>query len=60
MSKEYAKGDFDTAMQTRVSSLTRKAINKFISDKQDIYYNESHFIRIAVLKLLKDNKVKLK
>lgn len=57
--KEYSKGDFDTVIYSRVTSSTRKAINKFIHNKQDIYYNESHFIRIAVLKLLKENKVKI-
>lgn len=44
--------DFDTSIHVRIRSSDRQAINEIVHQSQDIYDNEGHFIRCAIIKLI--------
>ena len=47
-------------IKVRVKAVDRKAINKVVSKSNDVYDNESHFVRCAVRRLLRDDCKKYK
>jgi hypothetical protein len=46
--------DFEESMAFRIKRNERKQIKKIIQKNQDKYYNESHFIRCAINRLIKE------
>jgi hypothetical protein len=45
---------FDEIGHFRILSDEKLKMQKVIRQNQDIYYNESHFIRCAIIKILKE------
>lgn len=46
--------DFEEQLGFRIKTLDRKKIKLIVKNNQDLYYNESHFVRCAVIKLLRE------
>ena len=47
---------FEEHMNFMIKSEDRKKIKKIVGRHQDLFYNESHFVRVAVLKLIREYK----
>ena len=45
---------FDERIIFRLKSEEKSKIMKVMSKNRDIYFNSSHFVRVAVIKLLRD------
>ena len=55
--------DFESTLHLRIKNVDKRKIVKVVNKNQDIYFNDSHFVRCAILKLLReydDNGRKLK
>jgi hypothetical protein len=46
--------DFEERYTIRIKSVDLKFIKKICDKNQDIYFNESHFIRCAILRLSRE------
>jgi len=46
--------DFESTLNLRIKNDDKRKIVKVVSKNQDIYFNESHFVRCAILKLLRE------
>ncbi len=53
---EYSKENFNSAITLRITKQTEKDIQKIVRKHQDIFYNESHFVRAAVMKEVREWK----
>ena len=60
MSSRYNVVDFEDMIKVRIKAVDRKAINKVVSKSNDVYDNESHFVRCAIRRLLRDDCKKYK
>jgi len=49
---------FDSVIQARLRYSEKKSIKKIINKNRTKYFNESHFIRVAILKLIREEKIK--
>jgi len=49
---------FDVILPARFTPEQLKSLNQIVNTNQDIYMTRSHFVRIAVLKLLREHGVK--
>lgn len=45
---------FDVRINARIKEEDAKKISKVVNKNQDLFYNDSHFIRCAVIKYLRD------
>ena len=48
-----SKIDFEETMSFRIKSNERIKIKKIIKKHQDLYFNESHFIRCAIIEKIR-------
>lgn len=51
---------FEEMIYARIKSDDRDNMNIIIANNQDKYFNESHFIRCAILKLIREEKKELR
>lgn len=49
---------FDDQINVRIREDEYEAIEDVIKEKQDLYSNVSHFIRVAIIKLLNEERKK--
>lgn len=47
---------FDEVIQARILSSEKKAIRRIVRRDRDKYFNDSHFFRCAIIKLIKEEK----
>ena len=53
MKREYRVGNFDETITFRISRDQKKSIERIVKHKDDVYYNLSHFIASAIIKLIR-------
>lgn len=50
--------NFEKLMSFRIKEIDTNKMTRIVNKNQDVYYNESHFVRCAILELMRkyDNK----
>lgn len=51
-------GNFSTRIFARVTPQQKKAIKQIVKKNSEKYFNESHFFRVAVIKLIREEQFK--